>query len=362
MKLDSLFASLLLTAAAVVDAAPQYNSSEAASSRQITKWQRQYNRYVEDTIKTRKTGCTKDKVVYRQEWGSLSNSQRIEYTNAVQCLAKKQPISSKTDVPGARNHYDDFVAQHIKSAPHVHFSGLFYPFHRYYVYLYEKALRDECGYKGSQPYWDWTLSWQDPAHGSVFDGSATSLGGNGKYLPNHGATNLTAFGINLIIPPATGGGCVQQGPFREGTFNVNLGPTTFNPNTHGNGLGYNPRCLKRDISPIWAANTRPTFVEYQLSTCGDDFECFGTVTEAINGTHTGGHYTWGGDPGFDPYSAAGDPVFFLHHAQVDRLWTIWQSLNPSVRGKQLYGTETAFNSESLRFPFAYGDADVLMIL
>ncbi|KAL8754650.1 MAG: hypothetical protein Q9184_005044 [Pyrenodesmia sp. 2 TL-2023] len=148
-------------------------------------------------------------------------------------------------------------------------------------------------------------------------------GGNGEFIPNNTATTLTA-------------------------FTVNLGPATFNPNLYGNGLGYNPRCLKRDISPIWAANTRPTYVQYELSTCGNDFECFGTVSEALNGTHTGGHYTWGGDPGFDPYSAAGDPVFYLHHAQMDRLWAIWQSLNPGVRMKLVlklvYGTETAFNS------------------
>ncbi|KAL8730721.1 MAG: hypothetical protein Q9181_004572, partial [Wetmoreana brouardii] len=339
MKLNTFFTCLLYMAAAVVEAAPQ-NSSEAAASRQIIQWQRQYNRYIGDTIKKRKTGGTKDKIIFRQEWGSLSFQQRIEYTNAVQCLAKKRPLSLKTDVPGARNHYDDFVAQHIKVAP----NRLFFPFHRYYVHLYEKALREECGYRGTQPYWDWSLSWQDPAHGTVFDGSPTSMGGNGKLIPNSTATNITAFSINLILPPTTGGSYVQHGPFKEGTFTVNLGPAVFNPNAHGNGLGYNPRCIKRDISTVWAANTRPTYVLYQLTACGDDFGCFGAVTEALNGTHTGGHYTFGGDPGFDPYASAGDPMLFLHHAQVDRLWTIWQALNPSVGTKQIYGTETAFNS------------------
>lgn len=26
-----------------------------------------------------------------------------------------------------------------------------------------------------------------------------------------------------------------------------------------------------------------------------------------------------------------DPVFFLHHAQIDRLWTLWQNANPGSR-------------------------------
>ncbi|KAI4161560.1 MAG: hypothetical protein L6R39_000050 [Caloplaca ligustica] len=335
MKFGSLFTHLLYTAAAVVEAAPQYDASETAASRQITKWQRQYIDYIENTIKTRKAGCTKDKIIYRQEW-------QVTPIGLPSTGAGVDSFLGRIALPSPR----PFLCLSNNSDSHMNFQGLFYPFHRYYVHLYEKALRDECGYKGTQPYWDWTLGWQDPAKSAIFDGSRTSMGGNGKFIPNNTATNLTAFGINLIIPPASGGGCVQQGPFKEGTFTVNLGPATFNPNTHGNGLGYNPRCLKRDISTIWAANTRPTYVQYQLAnkTCGDDFECFGIVSEALNGTHTGGHYTWGGDPGFDPYSAAGDPIFFLHHAQVDRLWTMWQALNPEVRARQVYGTETAFNS------------------
>ena len=43
---------------------------------------------------------------------------------------------------------------------------------------------------------------------------------------------------------------------------------------------------------------------------------------------------------------AQDPVFYLHHTQMDRLWTIWQAQNLKVRQNQVYGTETAFNSKS----------------
>lgn len=35
--------------------------------------------------------------------------------------------------------------------------GLFFHFHRYFIWLYEKALQEECGYKGTKAYWDWTL-------------------------------------------------------------------------------------------------------------------------------------------------------------------------------------------------------------
>ena len=34
---------------------------------------------------------------------------------------------------------------------------MFLPWHRYYVQFFEDALTKKCGYKGVQPYWDWTL-------------------------------------------------------------------------------------------------------------------------------------------------------------------------------------------------------------
>ena len=43
--------------------------------------------------------------------------------------------------------------------------GHFLPWHRYFGATYEKALREECGYKGAQPYWDWTI---DVASGKNF--------------------------------------------------------------------------------------------------------------------------------------------------------------------------------------------------
>jgi len=35
----------------------------------------------------------------------------------------------------------------------------------------------------------------------------------------------------------------------------------------------------------------------------------------------------GGDPGSDPFISPGDPAFYLHHGQVDRVYWIWQNLD-----------------------------------
>lgn len=55
----------------------------------------------------------------------------------------------------------------------------------------------------------------------------------------------------LVLPHGTGGGCVTSGPFVN--MSVNLGPvalalTNGSTISNGNGLSYNPRCLKRDLT------------------------------------------------------------------------------------------------------------------
>jgi tyrosinase len=35
-----------------------------------------------------------------------------------------------------------------------------------------------------------------------------------------------------------------------------------------------------------------------------------------------------------------DPIFFLHHAQVDRLWSLWQQEQPEVRVTEFGGPKT----------------------
>ena len=82
--------------------------------------------------------------------GALSEAQRKSYTDAVLCLQSKPSLLNSTEVPGAKNHYDDFLAVHINQTQVIHMSGFFLPWHRVFVRLYEQAL-NECGYTGTQP-------------------------------------------------------------------------------------------------------------------------------------------------------------------------------------------------------------------
>jgi tyrosinase len=73
-------------------------------------------------------------------------------------------------------------------------------------------LKNECGYEGPTPYWDFTSHSDDLRKSPVFDGSPTSMGGNGEF-DLHAATIVSAFGQDIIVQPGTGGGCVTTGPF-----------------------------------------------------------------------------------------------------------------------------------------------------
>ncbi|KAK3392845.1 hypothetical protein B0H63DRAFT_2337 [Podospora didyma] len=340
MKVLSLIVGLL-PLAAVTGAHPA--DPEDIAAKRVLKLQDQYQKNVLKTIKDRRTGCTPDKLLRRKEWGDLSKKDRLSYINAVYCLASKPGTTPHSQVPGARTLFDDFVVSHIQQKPFVHADGLFLGYHRYFLHLYEKALREVCGYKGAQPYWDWTLNYEDPRNSTVLDGSPWSLGSNGVFVPNRDPIQLPLPGGGFVdFPPATGGGCIASGPFTADKWQINLGPIGYAPQGPQGGLGYNPRCLTRDISLFWSNVTRPTAVAALLDGAVD-IAAFNAALDSVpNGVHGGGHFQLG-TVQLDVFCSPSDPIFWLHHAQIDRLWAIWQGQALSSRTYPVAGTVTEFN-------------------
>ncbi|KAH6896173.1 hypothetical protein BKA70DRAFT_787499 [Coprinopsis sp. MPI-PUGE-AT-0042] len=124
--------------------------------------------------------CPQGLGVYEQKERKRLHQRRSMYHQAT-------PHSDPNEVPGARTRYDDFVAQHINQTFTSHGTGNFLGFHRYYIYGYEKALREECGYQGSQPYWNWFAYQNNLKDSPVFDGSETSMGGDGSFVQHNGS-------------------------------------------------------------------------------------------------------------------------------------------------------------------------------
>lgn len=113
-------------------------------------------------------------------------------------------------------------------------------------------------------------------------------------------------------------------------------------------LDYHPRCLTRDLNPLYSKQAKKCNVEVLLS-C-PNVDCLQKradkleLTQPSSSLHAAGHDIIGGLSN-DPLASPGDPAFYLHHAQLDRLWAIWQAQDPKNRQYQVAGTKTAFNSK-----------------
>lgn len=83
--------------------------------------------------------------------GVLSRQERLDYISAAKCLQSKPALTPSSAAPGAKTRFDDFVATHINQTLSIHYTGNFLSWHRYFTWIYEEALRNECGYKGTQP-------------------------------------------------------------------------------------------------------------------------------------------------------------------------------------------------------------------
>jgi tyrosinase len=273
--------------------------------------------------------CSNDTAVVRKEWNELSDSERLAYIDGIKCLQERPSRLSDT-CPACKSAYDDFTAVHINQTRSIHLSGIFYSWHRHYVSLMEQRLHQECNYPAGLgiPYWNWALPEYQGGleNSSLFSGSATSMSGNGS-------------------PSAPRGrGCVTAGPFVNMT--ARFGPFTL---LHlfgalpSNWTAPNPRCLQRSLndnllrtlnSPerLAAALAAPTVQAFQMAT--------DVIT--LGGFHVGGHNAVG-DTLRDIFCSPQDPVFFLHHAMMDRVWAAWQAGDPPARRRAYFGTSTVGN-------------------
>lgn len=155
---------------------------------------------------------------------------------------------------------------------------------------------------GALPYWEWGLDIVNPAASPVFDGSDTSLGSDGAFIPHDGLRLRQPFSKNLIVlQPGSGGGCVSRGPFHNMT--VHIGPAALAQ--YGSEKAFNvsnpledlPRCLKRDLN-AYVARTYCSFRNTTALITGQkNIRDFGALLQGDDrffpntlGVHGGGHF------------------------------------------------------------------------
>jgi tyrosinase len=168
-----------------------------------------------------------------------------------------------------------------------HHNSLFLPWHRAYLYLFEKSLQDLVP-DITLPWWDWT-SGESHAQGIPSSYTATA------------ANNPLRRGRVAIEQPYVA--MLRQTP---GLLSAGSNPTTVRDPDIPTNLPRNAT-----ISSILDA---PTFLDFSTR---------------LENVHDAVHVWVGGSMSQIPI-AAFDPVFWAHHAMIDRLWYAWQMKHPNA--------------------------------
>ena len=226
----------------------------------------------------------------RRDANTLSSSERRELVNAI--------LQLKAD-----GIYDRFVLRHANAnMMSIHRCPAFLPWHRRYLWDLEQEIQRVSGNPNlGIPYWNWP------------SGAESASMWNDDLLGGNGNTQ----------------GIVTRGPFRQGQWQVvdssgnasgplrrQLGQGTTRNLPTSAELEQLLRTTPFDSSP-WNMRSEPSFrnrLEGWSSNSGPAY-------------HNLGHVWVGGS--MLPMTSPNDPVFFMHHCMVDKLWHEWQLRSPN---------------------------------
>jgi tyrosinase len=158
----------------------------------------------------------------------------------------------------------------------THHNELFLPWHRAYLYLFEKALQDQVA-GVTLPWWSWTEE-------------------QGQGIPAIYARQRIDSRRNPL-------------------FDSPIQPT-----------GRTSPAQTRTVREPGPPGSLPLPDEVNAVLANPDFLTFQTQLESI---HDGVH-VWVGGAMEDINTAAYDPLFWAHHCMIDRLWYLWQLRHPGA--------------------------------
>ncbi|KAI0532329.1 hypothetical protein GGR58DRAFT_490629 [Xylaria digitata] len=260
----------------------------------------------------------------------------------MECLMKKPSRYAPGKLPASDSYCTDFAAHHTSVTLNIHMSGIFLSAHHELLHLMESSLHEECGYPSDMglPYWNWPDYLNKPLNEStLFDG---------EYAPNQSAYVIGPEEEQQVkpvlkegdtLPLRSGGGCVVEGP--SANRKVYLGPFSITYSRAGlpeDWTELNPHCFNRNLSStvVRLLSNANSVKNLLASTNITQFQ------ERLNPIHRGGHLGAGGIGGqmADFFTSPLDPAFWLHHAQVDRLWAIFQDQDPAAKRYSYNSTDT----------------------
>lgn len=261
-----------------------------ADNSQVLSTRRNNWKFTEGCSATECTGCRT-----RRSWTQMSASDRKQYIDTILTIRSG---SAGTDI---QTRYNQLIQDHKANFnTGIHFAGNFLAWHRWYVLQMENILREvePCI---TIPFWAWEMDANNP---NLWTNSYPMWGPNNYELGS--VTNPEA--------------CVPDSPFGPG-FTMTDGVS----------------CLTRDQANNFGALADLADIRFNLNFYSSPTQ-FVAFSSKINGFHGALHCNVGGS--FCLPNSAEHPEFFLHHANVDRMWSKWQEKGAAF--VEAYGS--GFNS------------------
>jgi tyrosinase len=256
------------------------------------------------------------KLVMRQNQNTLSDDDKVAFARAVRALKDSDyGYYDELFVKVHRDTVDDSIGRED-----AHKGPAFFPWHREFVRRFEAYLQWAARNPLlGLPYWDWSV---DNSPNSSIWGSAGFLGGNGT--TNDGQVTLGPFAskngwtLKYTIPSEEPTNYLKRqfGSLRQPPFSL---PT---PEWVQAAL----RDTHFDVAP-WDSTSRSGFRNMAEGWIG------GSQPQQPQ-MHNRVHVWVGGS--MEPMTSPNDPVFFLHHCFIDKLWADWQRLHQNDAGYQPY--------------------------
>ncbi|KAI9806662.1 MAG: hypothetical protein M1825_006119 [Sarcosagium campestre] len=279
------------------------------------------------------------------------------YLQALQQFELKNQNDQFSFYQVAGIHGRPFVNWDGSSGPYntgycTHSSIIFPPWHRPYLALYEQLLYNNAKaiaakYPSSSraryveaartfriPYWDWAKNAKMPNNVNVRTISVNTPTGR-KTIDNPlYSYKFHVRNPNSQFPSSDGDIARYQQTVRYPDANGNSRPNAVNDQLLANQANLHDRTyLLLTRQPSYAPFSNTGYTDNR----GQTYDSLEAIHNDIHGlTGNGGHMS------YVPYSAF-DPIFWLHHTNVDRIFALWQAIYPnSYVGSQTnpFGTRT----------------------
>ena len=271
----------------------------------------------------------------RKNVKNLSVDEKTRYVNAFLALKTQDSVIH----PGAQSRYDDFVETHRNAMTALvgwaHSDSVFFPWHRELLYQFEKLLQ-AVDPSVTIPYWDWTRHQTSAAAGFPF--KHDFIGVDGVDADSDRVKRDPA-------APAVDATHPYIYPFDPQLWTV--------PVQDGDGLTFFQRQFgERGDAPNLPAN------DSVVTGVGSSFrQAIGaadylTLRSRSEDIHNLVHRWVGGN--MLRMTSPNDPVFFMHHAAIDRMWSIWQK--KVAPGTALFLQSSATAGHKLNDAMIFNDA------